>query len=85
MDQTVVGVTPAAPVSVGDPVVIAAPPGTLSGPTIDDLATWATTINYEIVCGISPRVPRVYVRGGAVVAVADLNGYRPYSRSMDHK
>jgi alanine racemase len=27
--------------------------------TVDDLAHWAGTINYEILCGISKRVPRV--------------------------
>lgn len=27
--------------------------------TVDDLARWAGTINYEILCGISKRVPRV--------------------------
>jgi alanine racemase len=28
--------------------------------SVDDLAAWAGTINYEILCGISKRVPRVY-------------------------
>ena len=31
----------------------------------DDWAAWLTTINYEIVCGVGRRVPRVYVGGGA--------------------
>jgi alanine racemase len=35
--------------------------GTRTGVTADDWATWLGTINYEIVCGIGPRVPRVYV------------------------
>jgi alanine racemase len=36
--------------------------------TADDWAGWLSTINYEIVCGIGPRVPRVYVgRAGAAV------------------
>ncbi|MFN2590220.1 MAG: alanine racemase [Actinomycetota bacterium] len=29
--------------------------------TAEDLARWMTTINYEVVCGISDRVPREYV------------------------
>jgi alanine racemase len=29
--------------------------------TADDWAAWLGTINYEVVCGIGPRVPRVYV------------------------
>ncbi|HVV49532.1 MAG TPA: alanine racemase [Polyangia bacterium] len=35
--------------------------------TVDDLARWAGTINYEILCGISKRVPRV-LRDAAVTA-----------------
>jgi alanine racemase len=31
--------------------------------TADDWAAWLDTINYEIVCGIGKRVPRVYVGG----------------------
>ena len=27
----------------------------------DDVAAWAHTISYEIVCGVGPRVPRVYL------------------------
>ena len=27
--------------------------------TVDDLAGWAGTLNYEILCGISKRVPRI--------------------------
>lgn len=33
--------------------------------TADDWAGWLGTINYEIVCGISSRVPRVYREGGS--------------------
>ena len=28
--------------------------------TVDDVASWAGTVNYEILCGISKRVPRIY-------------------------
>jgi alanine racemase len=31
--------------------------------TADDWARWLGTINYEVVCGIGRRVPRVYVGG----------------------
>ena len=33
--------------------------------TADDWAVWLKTINYEIVCGVGRRVPRVYVGGDA--------------------
>jgi alanine racemase len=29
--------------------------------TADDVASWMGTINYEVVCGIGPRVPRAHV------------------------
>ncbi len=32
--------------------------------TADDWAEWLGTINYEVVCGVGRRVPRVYVGGG---------------------
>ena len=31
--------------------------------TADDWARWLDTINYEVVCGVGKRVPRVYVGG----------------------
>jgi alanine racemase len=34
--------------------------------SIDDAAAHAETINYEIPCLISFRVPRVYIKNGAV-------------------
>lgn len=48
-------------VSVGDEVIIF---GDLI--SIDDVARRLSTINYEVVCQLSKRVPRVYVRGGNV-------------------
>ena len=42
--------------------------------TVDELAGWAGTISYEILCGISKRVPRILrdarerSRGGAADA-----------------
>lgn len=36
-------------------------PGVPSLPTADDWAEWTDTINYEVITGISPNVPRVYV------------------------
>jgi alanine racemase len=37
--------------------------------TVDDLARWAGTVNYEILCGISKRVPRV-LRDAAIICGA---------------
>ena len=35
--------------------------------TIEEIAAAADSFNYEFACGISRRVPRVYLRGGKVV------------------
>ena len=37
--------------------------------TADSIAAKTGTINYEIICGISRRVPRVYLRDGAPVRI----------------
>jgi alanine racemase len=49
---------------------------TVGAPTSNELAPLAGTIPYELVTGLSPRLPRLYVRGGQVIAVADLFGLR---------
>ena len=41
---------------------------------VEDIAGWADTIAYEIVAGVSPRVPRVFLRDGQVVATRSLMG-----------
>ena len=41
------------------------------GITVDDIAENANVINYEIICGINKRVPRVYLEDGGVVAISD--------------
>ena len=50
-------------VRCGDPVVLI---GADSGErvTAEELARRIDTINYEILCAISPRVPRAYHRDG---------------------
>ncbi|MGN0451576.1 MAG: alanine racemase [Acutalibacteraceae bacterium] len=59
MDQLSVDVSDIAGVKQGDEVV-------LFGKTlpVEELADMCGTINYEIICGISPRVPRITVKGG---------------------
>jgi len=38
----------------------------------EEVATWAETINYEVTASILPRVTRVYLKRGQVVAVHSL-------------
>jgi alanine racemase len=45
--------------------------GSDNSPHIEEVAEWAGSINEEIVCNVSRRVPRVYLRGGEVVGVRD--------------
>ena len=59
MDQTMVDVSGIPGVAREDEAVILGRSGALSQ-TADDLAARLNTIGYEIVCGISPRVRRVY-------------------------
>jgi alanine racemase len=47
-------------VEAGDEVVLIGRQGEAEV-TADELAAWIGTINYEVVCGISERVPREYV------------------------
>ena len=59
MDQFMVRLTKEA--QIGDKVTII---GTDQGETIemDDVAEYLGTINYEVACMLSPRIPRVYIR-----------------------
>jgi alanine racemase len=61
MDLTLVDVTGLAGASVGDEVILL---GSLDGLSMDALehAALADTVPYEILCGISKRVPRRYSR-----------------------
>lgn len=60
MDQIMLDVTDVADAAIGDEVVLM---GAQGKDVIADteLAQWADTINYEIMTGISARVPRVYL------------------------
>ncbi|HWE62466.1 MAG TPA: alanine racemase [Chloroflexota bacterium] len=60
MDQCTVDLAEAPEAREGDPVTVIGQQGEAQV-WADDLATWAGTISYEILCGISPRVPRYYL------------------------
>ncbi|MCI9450299.1 MAG: alanine racemase [Clostridiales bacterium] len=69
MDQLMIDVTDIIGVSVGDTATIIGSDGseTISA---DEAAALAGTIGYEIVCGISRRVPRVYMENGNISSVS---------------
>jgi alanine racemase len=60
MDMTMLDVTDVPGVSEGDGVVLIGSQGN-ERITADDIAVQTGTISYEVLCGISSRVPRVYV------------------------
>ena len=55
-------------VKVGDPVTLIGRDGT-EEITATELAQLEGSINYEVVCGLSKRVPRVYLKGGKVDSI----------------
>ncbi|MBC7962570.1 MAG: alanine racemase [Steroidobacteraceae bacterium] len=62
MDWIMLDVTNIPDVSVGDEVVLMGPDDGGNHINAEELANWAGTIPYEIFCGISKRVPRVYLK-----------------------
>ncbi|MEG1256131.1 alanine racemase [Clostridium sp.] len=69
MDQCMVDVTDIPGVKVGDEVILMGKDEYGNTITADDIASSIGTINYEILCDISKRVPRIYKKDGKVVSV----------------
>lgn len=70
MDQLMLDVTHIDGVKEGDVVTIVGSDRS-SSLTFDEMAELSGTINYEKVCLVSRRVPRVYRRGGRDIGVVD--------------
>jgi alanine racemase len=71
MDQFVVKVGHIPNVQQDDEVVLLGRQGD-DEITAEEIAVWAETINYEVTTSLLPRVPRVYLKDGQVVAVRSL-------------
>ena len=67
MDMCMVDVTDVPDVATGDEVVLIGCQGE-EEISADDVAELAGTISYEILCGVTARVPRLYLRAGDVVS-----------------
>ncbi len=67
MDQCMIDVTNVHNINTGDEVIIFG----ADTVTADDLADMLGTINYEIVCMIAKRVPRVYFENGEAVTTVN--------------
>lgn len=68
MDQTMLDVTDIDGVAVGDEVIVFGDGGH-GEPTADSIAQNTDTINYEVVCLVGKRVPRVYYQNGKITDV----------------
>lgn len=70
MDQFMVDVTDMPQVSVGDVVTLIGQDGEeiLS---VEEISEMAGSFNYEFVCDVSRRVPRVYIKNGKPVSVVN--------------
>ena len=66
MDQTLLDVTGIPGVKMGDEVTVFGPRG---ADTADSIARKTGTINYEVVCGVARRVPRVYLKNNEATEI----------------
>jgi alanine racemase len=70
MDQFMVDVTQIEGVSEGDEVTLIGTDGE-ENIAVEELAALAGTFNYEFVCDLGKRIPRVYYRHGKMVCRKD--------------
>lgn len=73
MDQCMIDVTNVNNINIGDEIVIV---GNQSGKsvTFDELADILNTINYELICLVGKRVPRVYLANGKIKDILNYLG-----------
>jgi len=74
MDMCMADVTEVPDVAVGDEVVILGRQGE-EEIRAEEVAALCDTISYEVLCGIGPRVPRLFLRGGRVVGMELRKGH----------
>ena len=67
MDQCMVDVTEVPDVKIGDEVILIGSDDYGNKITADDLANHIGTISYEILCDISKRIPRIYIKKGEII------------------
>ena len=76
MDMCMVDVTAVPDAAVGDVATLIGRDGA-EEVSADELAALGDTISWEILAGLSARVPRLYLRGGQVVEASTLTGRSP--------
>lgn len=65
MDQCMIDVTHIENIKIGDEVIIFGTDGN-NTITVESVAKLIDTINYEIVCSVTRRVPRAYIQGNKI-------------------
>lgn len=68
MDQTMIDVSDIDNINIGDEVIVFGT-GENGEQTATDLASINDTINYEVICTVSKRVPRYYTKNGEITKV----------------
>jgi alanine racemase len=76
MDMCMVDATAVPDVEVGDVATLIGRDGA-EEVSADELAALADTISWEILAGLSARLPRLYLRGGQVVEASTLTARQP--------
>ncbi len=69
MDQFMVDVTEIPDVTFMDEVILS--DGTEEQIQVEDLAELSGRFNYEFVCCLSKRIPRVYLKNGKIISQTD--------------
>lgn len=68
MDQCMIDVTDVGEVNVGDEIILLGQDGNIKFDA-DDIADVMGTINYEVICMLKQRVPRVYKENGKTINI----------------
>ena len=71
MDMVMIDVTDVPGISLGDEVVLMGSQGN-DVITAEDIAEKMSTISYEFLCGIGPRIPRVYTKDGNILPAENI-------------
>jgi alanine racemase len=70
MDQCMLDVTEIDNISIGDEAVLFGY-GEEGYPHIDEIANKLNTINYEVICMMGRRIPRVYIQNKKIIKIED--------------
>ena len=75
MDQMMVDVSDCGDIEIGQNVIIFGDENK-NNPTIDDVAMFSDTINYEVACLVGKRVARVYIKDNKIINTTTLTTYK---------